>query len=53
MGAGAFVMVELTGIPCTQIVIAAAIAGHFYFATVWIGVNGYAARYDLKPIVRT
>ena len=49
MGAGAFVMVELTGIPYTQIVIAAALPAILYFATVWIGVNGYADRHDLKP----
>ena len=49
MGAGAFVMVELTGIPYTQIIIAAALPAILYFATVWIGVNGYADRYDLKP----
>ena len=49
MGAGAFVMVELTGIPYTQIIIAAALPAILYFATVWIGVNGYADRHDLKP----
>ena len=49
MGAGAFVMVELTGIPYTQIIIAAALPAILYFVTVWIGVNGYADRHDLKP----
>ena len=49
MGAGAFVMVELTGIPYTQIIIAAALPAILYFATVWIGVNGYADRHGLKP----
>ncbi|MBU75126.1 MAG: TRAP transporter permease DctM/Q [Rhodospirillaceae bacterium] len=49
MGAGAFVMVELTGIPYTQIIIAAALPAILYFATVWIGVNGYADRHDLQP----
>ena len=49
MGAGAFVMVELTGIPYTQIILAAALPAFLYFATVWIGVNGYADRHDLKP----
>ena len=49
MGAGAFVMVELTGIPYTQIIIAAVLPAILYFATVWIGVNGYADRYNLKP----
>ena len=49
MGAGAFVMVELTGIPYTEIILAATLPAILYFATVWIGVNGYADRYDLKP----
>lgn len=49
MGAGAFVMVELTGIPYTQIILAAALPAILYFATVWIGVNGYADRHGLKP----
>ena len=49
MGAGAFVMVELTGIPYTQIILAAALPAILYFVTVWIGVNGYADRHDLKP----
>ena len=49
MGAGAFVMVELTGIPYTQIILAAVLPAILYFATVWIGVNGYADRHDLKP----
>ena len=37
---GAFVLVELTGIPHTQINIAAALPAILYFAIVWIGVNG-------------
>ena len=49
MGAGAFVMVELTGIPYAQIILAAVLPAILYFATVWIGVNGYADRHDLKP----
>ncbi len=49
MGAGAFVMVELTGIPYNQIIIAALIPAILYFVTIWIGVNRYADLYDLKP----
>ena len=49
MGAGVFVMVELTGIPYTQIILAAVLPAILYFATVWIGVNGYADKYNLKP----
>ncbi|MEC8643111.1 MAG: TRAP transporter fused permease subunit [Pseudomonadota bacterium] len=52
MGAGAFVMVELTGIPYTQIILAAALPAILYFATVWFGVNGYADRHDLKPYAK-
>ena len=50
MGAGAFVMVELTGIPYTQIMAAAILPAILFFATVWIGIDAYAARYDLKPL---
>ena len=49
MGAGAFVMVELTGIPYTEIILAASIPAILYFLTIWIGVNAYADRYDLQP----
>ena len=50
MGAGAFVMVELTGTPYSAVMAAALLPAVLYFAAVWFGVNGYAARYDLKPI---
>ncbi len=50
MGAGAFVMVELTGIPYTSIMAAAILPAILFFATVWIGIDAYAARYDLKPL---
>ena len=50
MGAGAFVMVELTGVPYTQIMAAALFPAILYFAAVWIGVDAYATRYDLKGI---
>ena len=49
MGAGAFVMVELTGIPYSQIIIAAFIPALLYFFTIWLGVNRYAELYCLKP----
>ena len=49
MGAGAFVMVELTGIPYNQIILAALIPAILYFVTIWFGVNRYARLYDLKP----
>jgi len=60
MGAGAFVMVELTGVPYTSIMAAALLPALLYFVTVWFGINGFAARYDLRglaaedrPAVRT
>ncbi len=49
MGAGAFVMVELTGVPYTQIMAAALLPAVLYFLTVWVGINAYANRYDLQP----
>ncbi len=36
MGAGAFVMVELTGTPYTDIMAAAMLPALLYFATVWM-----------------
>ncbi len=50
MGAGAFVMVELTGVPYTGIMAAAILPALLYFTAVWIGVNAYSRRCDLKGI---
>ena len=50
MGAGAFVMVELTGIPYTEVILAASIPALLYFYTVWIGVNRYAELFNLRPV---
>ncbi|MCA0939963.1 TRAP transporter fused permease subunit [Salipiger pacificus] len=50
MGAGAFVMVELTGTPYTQIMGAAILPAILYFWAVWVGINAYATRFDLKGI---
>ncbi|MEX5728742.1 TRAP transporter 4TM/12TM fusion protein [Rhodovulum iodosum] len=50
MGAGAFVMVELTGVPYTGIMAAALIPAFLYFFTVWVGINGYARHYELKGL---
>ncbi|WP_148252588.1 TRAP transporter permease [Aidingimonas lacisalsi] len=50
MGAGAFVMVELTGTPYVQIMAAALLPALLYFTTVWAGINAFATRYDLRPI---
>ena len=50
MGAGAFVMVELTGIPYADIIVAAALPALLYFFSVWIGVDIYALRFGLRPL---
>jgi TRAP transporter 4TM/12TM fusion protein len=50
MGAGAFVMVELTGTPYTQIMAAALLPSVLYFLTVWIGIDAFAMRHDLRGI---
>ncbi|APE42475.1 TRAP dicarboxylate transporter subunit DctM [Sulfitobacter alexandrii] len=50
MGAGAFVMVELTGVPYTSIMAAAILPAFLYFLAVWVGINAYATRFDLKGV---
>lgn len=50
MGAGAFVMVELTGVPYTDIMLAALLPAVLFFVAVWIGIDAYATRYELKGI---
>lgn len=50
MGAGAFVMVELTGVPYAQIMMAALLPAILYFLTVWMGINAYAQRYELRGV---
>ena len=50
MGAGAFVMVELTGIPYEKIILASFFPAILFFFTVWVGVNFYSNFLNLKPI---
>ncbi|GLQ04836.1 TRAP transporter permease [Sneathiella chinensis] len=50
MGAGAFVMVELTGIPYTGIMSAALLPAILYFLTVWVGINAFSRRFDLRGL---
>ncbi|MFT4960466.1 MAG: TRAP transporter 4TM/12TM fusion protein [Paracoccaceae bacterium] len=50
MGAGAFVMVELTGVSYTNIMAAAILPAILYFFAVWVGINAYASRFDLRGI---
>ena len=50
MGAGAFVMVELTGTPYTRIMAAALLPALLYFLAVWIGIDLFARRYGLRAL---
>jgi TRAP transporter 4TM/12TM fusion protein len=50
MGAGAFVMVELIGVPYTTIMGAAILPALLFFFAVWVGVDAFARRYGLKPM---
>ncbi|MBX2884851.1 MAG: TRAP transporter fused permease subunit, partial [Granulosicoccus sp.] len=50
MGAGAFVMVELTGVPYVGIMGAAVLPALLYFLVVWVGINAYSRHYELKGI---
>ncbi len=50
MGAGAFVMVELTGVPYTSIIAAALLPALLYFGAVWIGIDAFAKRHDLPAL---
>lgn len=50
MGAGAFVMVELTGRPYVDIMVAAILPATLYFLAVWVGINAFAMRFDLPGV---
>ena len=50
MGAGAFVMVELTGIPYTGIMAAALPPALLYFFAVWVGINAFSQRHQLRGL---
>jgi TRAP transporter 4TM/12TM fusion protein len=50
MGAGAFVMVELTGTPYTGIMAAAVLPALLYFIAVWVGIDAFATRYELRGL---
>jgi TRAP transporter 4TM/12TM fusion protein len=50
MGAGAFVMVELTGVPYTDIMFAAILPAVLFFVAVWIGIDAYATRFKLREV---
>lgn len=50
MGAGAFVMVELTGVPYTDIIVAALLPALLYFWAVWVGIDAYASHTPLRGL---
>lgn len=50
MGAGAFVMVELTGTPYEQIILAALLPALLYFAAVWVGIDMFSLRFSLRGV---
>lgn len=52
MGAGAFIMSEITGIAYADIVIAAIIPALLYFVSVYFNVDLAAQKYDMKGIPR-
>ena len=52
MGAGAFIMSEITGIPYAEIVVAAIIPAALYFACVYFNVDLAARKYDMKGLPR-
>ncbi len=50
MGAGAFVMVELTGVPYTDVMAAAILPALLYFIAVWVGINAHAGNQALPGL---
>ncbi len=50
MGAGAFVMVELTSTPYVTIMAAALLPAFLYFFTVWMGINAWSKRERLAAL---
>jgi len=52
MGAGAFIMAEILGVPYSDIVVAAIFPAFFFFMTVWLSVGFYARRRSIAPLTR-
>ena len=50
MGAGAFVMVELTGVPYSGVMAAALLPAALYFWAVWAGIDAFARRTGLPGL---
>ena len=53
MGAGAFIMAEVTGIPYTEIVVAAIIPALLYFVSVYFMVDLQATKLGMKGLPRS
>ncbi len=53
MGAGAFIMSEITGIPYSEIVTAAIIPALLYFASIYFNVDLNALKYGMKGLPRS
>lgn len=53
LGAGAFLMAEITGIPYTQIALAAVIPAVLFYIACWIHVDLHAIRLGLKGVSRS
>ena len=50
MGAGAFVMSEITGVPYYKIIIAALLGAVFYYVSLIVRVHVYAQKYNLSSV---
>lgn len=50
MGAGAFIMAELLGIPYLRICAAALVPALIYFLAVWLSIDAYARHFGLKGL---
>lgn len=53
LGAGAFLMAEITGIPYAQIALAAVIPAVLFYTACWIHVDLHAIRLGLKGVARS
>ncbi len=53
MGAGAFIMSEITGIPYSEIVTAAIIPAMLYFASIYFNVDLAAQKFGMKGLPRS
>jgi TRAP transporter 4TM/12TM fusion protein len=53
LGAGAFLMAEITGIPYSQIALAAVIPAILFYTACWIHVDLHAIRLGLKGVARS